>query len=86
MVFKVAVEVRCSVRRMKQQTSVSGCVPLQELCNVRVQIDLSPRSARLEMLATVRDVSRQAVEAIMNTPDGAEVGQKWSKVSVQVGQ
>jgi hypothetical protein len=41
---------------------------------------------RQELLATVRSVSRQAVEAIMNTPDGAEVGQKWSKVSVQVGQ
>jgi hypothetical protein len=32
--------------------------------------------ARRELLATVRSVSKQAVEAIMGMPDSAEAGQK----------
>jgi hypothetical protein len=40
--------------------------------------------ARQELLATVRSFSKPAVVSIMS--EGAEVKQKRSKVSVQVGQ
>src|SRR5258708_40257924 len=49
-IFQVSVKMRCAVRGMEQQTRFSGCVSLQVLCDVRVQINLSFSSSGFEML------------------------------------
>src|SRR5258708_393178 len=39
-ILQVPVKMRRAVRGMEQQTSVSGCITLQVLCNGRVQVNL----------------------------------------------
>src|SRR4030088_1392036 len=48
-VLHVSVKMRCAVRGMEEQTRFSGWVALQELCNIRVQINLPFGSCSLEI-------------------------------------